>query len=412
MTFPVPSPYTPTNVNIYTLAFDGAMAGMLTSVRAETSLAVGTYAYFTEVARAYAISWDEAWDSAAAIDEIQAGLCWQESMGFWGDGTRVPVQPTIGLPDPALNPASYTQIIDAMIVTITSQEDSFAADGITPLPWGGGSGGFVAGGDLAGTPTVQRVEGINTMPLNTADTSPTASGVWVGTGSELTYRQLTSDDIAPGLTVVLSGGGAGTFETGAVWTPGSTLSSAPACNAGGVTAATLNDTNSGSVSRLGSANPFAPPSPTYTESAQGASVGISLTMTKGGVTKTSNSITSTWTFRNYAGCDNDGTGSGATADGNNATLVGGVDTPGALIGQLGGGGVGTTFSLTPSGTQFGYYLCLTTASPHTFMSGGFPFPMTRVATAFSFTNQFSAVGSFDLYVSNALTIPYTVQVAS
>ena len=419
---PVPTPYAPISgppYHIYTLAFDGAISGMLNAVKAETTLAPAVYNYFTQVARAWAIAWDRAWASARALDEVQAGICWDASKGYWGHGNRVQIQPLPVFPgmaiyDAALDPATYTGAIDAMIAGITSVENAFTADGISvPLWMPGGGGSFTAGGDLKGTSTDQVVIGTNTMPLNQADTSPTASGVWVGDGSELDYRQLTADDIAPGLTVTISGGGAGTFETGATWTPGATIVANPACNAAGVTHAILSDSLANASNKLGDPNPLTPPVATYTSTVQGATVGINLTLTQNSITKTSNTLTSDWTFRNYAGCDNDATGTSIIADGNNATLVGGVDTPGAMIGQLGAGGVGTTFTITPSGTQYGYYTCVHTATAHTFMSGGFPFPMTRVGTNFSFTNQFAAVGGMDTYVTgSALTVSYSVSVAT
>lgn len=281
-----------------------------------------------------------------------------------------------------------------------------------PADHGGGGGGFTAGGDLTGSSVSQRVIGINTMPLNVADTTPTANEVWVGDGSKLNYRQLTADDIAPGLTVTISGSGNGTFECGNTWNP-SGINAAPACNSAGVTLATLNDTLANSRVVTGTANPLAAPLAAYTENGSGATVGISLTMTKNAVTKTSNSLVSTWVDRYFAGCDADNTGTAATADGNNATLVGGIDTPGALIGTLGAFNVGSTFNLAPSGAQYGYLWTLHTAGAMTFTEGGFAFPMTRVATNVAFANQFGVSHGFDLYVTNsAITVTYTVTRAS
>lgn len=125
--------------DIYCLAFDGAMSGMLSANRVEASVTPATYDFYATVAQAWAQEFDTAWDDAADLDEIQAMITYDASAGFWGNAERLPVQGQAS----AILPTSYTQFIDAIIATITSTENNFAAQGITPPPWRGGGGSLI-----------------------------------------------------------------------------------------------------------------------------------------------------------------------------------------------------------------------------------------------------------------------------
>jgi len=236
---------------------------------------------------------------------------------------------------------------------------------------------------------------------------PGSDGYYILQRSSGVYSWVTptQDMISAGLTVTLSGSSNGTFECGATWTT-TGITCSPACNAAGVTAATINDTDGGSTNVLGTANPLSSPSATYTKSTAGATEGISVTLTKGGFTKTSNSLTSTWLDRYFVGSGSTGAGTSATASGNNASLASGDS--GTLTGTLATFGVGASFNIPAGAAAYWYLLVAHTSSAMTFKSGGAPFPMTRVTSAFTFTNQFSVGHSFDLYVSNQLTQAYTV----
>jgi hypothetical protein len=129
--------YTPIQGDIYALAFDGAMAGMLSANRVETNSTPATYDFYAKVSRAWAESFDTAWDNAASLDEVQAMITYGSSAGFWGNAERLPVIGQAG----ALVPSTYDPYVDGIIATITSAENDFANQGITPPPWGGGGGG-------------------------------------------------------------------------------------------------------------------------------------------------------------------------------------------------------------------------------------------------------------------------------
>lgn len=238
---------------------------------------------------------------------------------------------------------------------------------------------------------------------------PSVDGFYILQRSSGTFSWVTptQDMISAGLTVTISGSSNGTFECGATWTT-TGVTCTPACNASGVTAATIQDTDGGSTNVLGVANPLSTPSATYSKSTTGATESISVTITKSGFTKTSNSLTSTWIDRYYVGQDTAGDGTGATNSGNNATLTGGSASA-TITGTLASFNVGSSFSIPASGTpKFTYLWVLHTASAMTFKSGGAPFPMSRVTSAASYANQFSVTHSFDLYVSNALTQAFVV----
>ena len=253
--------------------------------------------------------------------------------------------------------------------------------------------------------------------LNGSGTSPAVNGVFpqalVGStdgGLCPSFVQLTQDDILPGLSVSISGSGNGTFEAGQTWTT-TGITASPACNAVGVTHCVLSDTLANSDNDLGVANPLSAPLSTYAESTNGSTVGITLNLTQNSVNKNSNTLTSTWWFRSYSGVNASASCTSSTASGNNAALVG---CSGTLTGSSPANvGVGTTFTLTPSGSEYAYFQCVHTASAHTFHDqSGFTFPLTVINT-FSFTDQYGAAASFDLYQnSNPITQSYTITVES
>lgn len=225
-----------------------------------------------------------------------------------------------------------------------------------------------------------------------------ASGVF-------TWVTPTQDMISAGLSVVISGSSNSTFECGNTWVS-TGVTSSPACNASGVTAATINDTLGGSTNVLGVANPLSTPGGNYLQTPSGAVVSISVTMTKSGVTKTSNLLTSTWLDRYYVGQGSGGGATAATASGNNASLSG--DT-GTLTGVLATFPVGASF-VVPASLGYTYLWVLRTSTAMTFKSGGAPFPMSRVTHDSSYSNQFTISHLFDLYVSNLLNPPVAMTV--
>jgi len=142
--------------DVYTIA-SGAVIAALSARRAQTSALPATYAFTAACADAWAQAFDTAWDDSASIDELQAVLIWEGTVGFWATGERVPTAgwqgPTATLPAQGPAPSQFAQAVDAIIQQITAAEDQFAAEGITPAPWRGGSAGpFAAYEILVGNP--------------------------------------------------------------------------------------------------------------------------------------------------------------------------------------------------------------------------------------------------------------------
>jgi hypothetical protein len=247
--------------------------------------------------------------------------------------------------------------------------------------------------------------------IGVSATLPTQSGqvLVYDAGSGLYVpRKLTADEITAGLTVTISGPASVTLECGATWTPGN-ITASPACSAAGVTAATLTDgTTTSNV--LGVGNPLTAPSTTYTKTASGAVVPLSLSLTKDGVSKTSNTIAATWRDRWFVGQDTASDGTAATASSGNATLTGGAASA-TITGTVGVMGIGTTFTIpaSPGVPKTTYLWALDDGTTWTFAdAANANVPVTKVIAASAFANQFSVTHNFALYATNPLTIGYVV----
>jgi hypothetical protein len=210
----------------------------------------------------------------------------------------------------------------------------------------------------------------------------------------------TQNEIGAGFSVSLSlaSGGDGPFETGATWTP--TFNASPATNNVAVENCTIQDSlgNSASVNQ---ANPLAAPisGHTYTFASPGSiNVTVTETQISPPVTATSNGVGASALDRVFSGVDNNNTATSATASGNNAVLSDST----TISGQLFNVGVGTVFPTLSPANQYVVLILPHTSSPHTFTSSGFAFPVIRVVSGFSFTNQLGAVISSDIYYSSSL----------
>jgi hypothetical protein len=126
--------YTPINITVYDLAFIGAAMGMMSSERAEISAVSSRFDAASARCQAWAQSFDVAWGSATALDEVQALGISYGSFGVW--------QKAVAQNDtPSLSPSQYTPLITGIIAEITSIEANFTLEGVTPNAWGGGGGG-------------------------------------------------------------------------------------------------------------------------------------------------------------------------------------------------------------------------------------------------------------------------------
>ena len=265
------------------------------------------------------------------------------------------------------------------------------------------SGTFTAGGDLSGTDSSQTVKGLYNYDL--ASTVPIASAVPVYSATSFRYdvRKLTLDDLDPAFAISSFTGGS-TVEVGATVTnPAFTASYSTAAASATIT----ND------------NALDTPHVLSTPFTSGTITGGFTKATASTVTFTLTAIAATtktaydyiyFYARSFAGIGTAGATS-ASASGNTAVLGGATGTlanEGLKSTDIGA----TTVSLSPTAQKI-YYLCPHTATVHTFHdSNGFGFPM-NAPTTFNFTNQNSAVLSYDLYEStNLCYTPFTLTVVS
>ena len=280
------------------------------------------------------------------------------------------------------------------VLTATS---STAADWQTPpTP----PTGFTAGGDLGGTSTSQKVEGLYSHPL--ASTAPVQSAVPVWDGAIYDIRPLTADDILAGFTINSFTGGS-TVEIGATVT-------------NPVFTASYNHTpNSAQITNTdGIDSPLVLSSPYTSGTVDGyfihnATASTTFTLTAVYTsTKTATSLIN-WYARSFGGLGTAGATSATSGAGNTAVLVGATGTLSSE--GLHSSDIGQSYGPFNPTSQNIYLLLPHTASPHTFKDqNGFTFAM-NAPTTFSFTNQNSAVISMDLYQStNVLSTTFTITV--
>lgn len=131
--------YTPNNVQVYTAAFSGCMSGMLSSRRLFNTV-VSSYDDIMSVANAWAQAVDGQWvgtPSQLDIDNIY-GMSVAELIGRFPNPRAEPA---------SILPATYNTQALAMMAAISSAQNKYAAEGITPPPLAGG-GSITAKGVL------------------------------------------------------------------------------------------------------------------------------------------------------------------------------------------------------------------------------------------------------------------------
>jgi hypothetical protein len=229
-----------------------------------------------------------------------------------------------------------------------------------------------------------------------------------------TWHQIIAAYVQAGFTptVAMASGGNGPLQCGDVWTP--RLTGSPAANAGGVTAWLAKDSNAGSVSRLGTVGAIQPPAATYSSNTVGTvSVWGTVTQSGEGPTDT-NHESCPFLDPYFFGCD---LSAGATSFAQTSALVATLAGPGtaALPGVLASMGIGTTFTLDPTGLAGGvgdgYLITPHQSTAMTFTSGAAPFGLSRVASSVSITNFFGVTGKlFDVYrTDNPIAVVYLVK---
>jgi hypothetical protein len=271
-------------------------------------------------------------------------------------------------------------------------------------------GSFTAAGDLSGTSANQTVVGLNTVPLNTADTSGAQSEVWIydTSNSKMNLRQATTDDLGAAFSPTLASttGGSGVVQIGTSWQP--TVTPNPLTNASGISGCTLQD-NVGNSQSVSSGGALAAPisggiytsANTASINTPGTSISLTVTETKGGVTRTTNPVTETYEALAFAGHGASTTATGLTQSGGNATVTGpAAALAGVLLASL-------TGSSAPFGsiTPYNDYLWLawhsSFGSTHIIkdaLSGGFQIDMQAPT---SFTTTTSTGVSCTYYVARS-----------
>jgi hypothetical protein len=126
--------YTPNNVDVYTAAYSGAMAGMAIGGRSNTATAPSKYRIQGMQAGAFAQSFDTAY-GATSYTQLTIELIF-----LGGYGTFDGRQPDPGNPNSFL-PSTYTPQAEAIIAVIEESDIYFDEQGITPNAWNSGGGG-------------------------------------------------------------------------------------------------------------------------------------------------------------------------------------------------------------------------------------------------------------------------------
>ncbi len=372
--------YVPINPVVFTTAYAAAYSGMLAGGgRVQQSGDAADYATLAAAAGQWAEAFDTAWNDVTDADTLEVFAIQLQSFGLWS-----------GRQSLDLTVDECGTSVAAIIASITAGEAWFAGEAITPPAWGSGGGGGGSGVPLV--PANSAGELVLTSINATASPQPAITGsAWEPPGppSILTF----------------------TKDNGSIFELGQT-------DASPTFAATYTETPESALitytQQPGSPLTLAGPSfdagtiaETFTFASNGATVTFQLQATFLGSVIKNATLTDAGYARTFFGPDAANTATSAEASGNNATLS---DTT-VLPGTLENFGIGSTFTLNLN-NEYGALLCLHTATPHTFTSGGFPFPMVLAAT-FSFVNQYGAHLSMDLYYTGDPAIAdFTVSVAS
>jgi hypothetical protein len=134
--------YSPTNVEVYVQAYDGAFAGMTTG-RLLLSSDQTTYLEQSLAAGVWAQQFDTLWNDGGALDEVQAEIILLGSSAVWQ-----------GRFANTLTADQTSSSILALVAAIEETELFFSEQGISPPLWNSGSGGgeVVPKGNLLASP--------------------------------------------------------------------------------------------------------------------------------------------------------------------------------------------------------------------------------------------------------------------
>jgi hypothetical protein len=123
--------YTPNDVLVFTAAYSGVISGFAASGRVILDATVADYGKNAVIAGAFAQSFDQAWEinpDTNPPDTLEVFIIEKACKAVWENRDTE-------LTTETLEPASFTQICEAIIALILAGEGYFSAQGITPPPW-------------------------------------------------------------------------------------------------------------------------------------------------------------------------------------------------------------------------------------------------------------------------------------
>lgn len=177
--------YVPQNLQIFTAAFCGALAGMGLSDRIISDQSSASYAGLASVAGAFAQAVDTAWTSARATTLLDVEAVQSESAAYWQDRSPIPDATNTA-------PATHAAGALALIATITAGNTYFTAQGITPPPIPGG--GSTGGGNYVANGTALAAVAVGALQ--------TGVQYYVGTFQQYFVWSPTSTDTPNGTTII------------------------------------------------------------------------------------------------------------------------------------------------------------------------------------------------------------------
>lgn len=138
--------YTPFNVDVYTAAYSGALAGIVAAERQPENTVSADYDTFQHVAGAFAAAVDTLWNTSG-VNALVIEVIEESSEGVWEN------QGAVNNIAPFNLPATYTALATAVLANVQSALTYYAGQGITPPPWdpGGPAGATGATGPIGAT---------------------------------------------------------------------------------------------------------------------------------------------------------------------------------------------------------------------------------------------------------------------
>jgi hypothetical protein len=123
--------YTPINVTVYTAAFSGAISGLVGSSRWLEDGVQEDYAGFTEIAGAFAKSFDEVWEinpNTNPPNTLQVFIIEKTCKAVWESRNARPNSSTT-------DSSTFTIVSEAIVALVLASDSYFSNQGIVPNQW-------------------------------------------------------------------------------------------------------------------------------------------------------------------------------------------------------------------------------------------------------------------------------------